>query len=547
VSALHAAVGITQGPGETANSYVFIARDPHNHLRHGEFVYYQAEERMVLGRISKRELARSLPDNLLADPAVSPDHLAGLLGLDPPPSGLYRLSVSLLGYLDKALGFVNPHALPVPGTPIYLAADAQLTALLSRLSAEATGAVQIGSLLTRESGRVPLQLDARGFTSTHLAIIASTGAGKSYLAGVIVEELMMPHNRAAVLVIDPHAEYDTLEDLQRLPQFAAADYAPQVQILRPADIKVRMSSLEIGDLRYLMPNLSEKMHNNLNRAFKDSRSGARARGRWTFQHLREAITKPADDTPEATTDPTVGALLWRVEALAENKLFDADQDLKLGELVRPGLCTILQLNEIPEREQRVIVATILRRLNQARMDTVRGRTVRGAENYLPYPVFVLIEEAHNYAPASDDIITSAVLKQILSEGRKFGLGVGLISQRPGKLDSDVLSQCMTQCILRVVNSVDQARIAESVGSVGRDLLDELPNLSKGQAIIAGASVNTPVLIQVRTRLTPHGAPDPDAPSQWRSYRNDEPPEPHPARGIPPGAYPVLTFHEDDPF
>ena len=71
------------------------------------------------------------------------------------------------------------------------------------------------------------------------------------------------------------------------------------------------------------------------------------------------------------------------------------------------------------------------------------------------------------------------MKTILSEGRKFGVAVGLISQRPGKLDADVLSQCMTQFILRIVNPVDQARVAESVESVGRDLLQELPALSKG--------------------------------------------------------------------
>jgi len=94
------------------------------------------------------------------------------------------------------------------------------------------------------------------------------------------------------------------------------------------------------------------------------------------------------------------------------------------------------------------------------------------------------------------------------------VAVGLISQRPGKLDADVLSQCMTQFILRIVNPVDQARVAESVESVGRDLLKELPALSKGQAIVAGAAVNTPVLCRIRRRITEHGAEDVDAPARW---------------------------------
>jgi DNA helicase HerA-like ATPase len=88
------------------------------------------------------------------------------------------------------------------------------------------------------------------------------------------------------------------------------------------------------------------------------------------------------------------------------------------------------------------------------------------------------------------------------------------SQHSGKLDVDVLSQCMTEFILRLVNPMDQTRVAESVESVERDLLRELPALSKGQAIIAGAAVNTPLLCRVRRRITEHGAEDVDAPARW---------------------------------
>jgi len=182
---------------------------------------------------------------------------------------------------------------------------------------------------------------------------------------------------------------------------------------------------------------------------------------------------------------------------------------------------VLQLNEVDHREQQVVVAAMLRRLLYARMQTEKRQVTEGDAIYLPYPAFVLIEEAHNFAPASTDLVSSQILKIILSEGRKFGVAVGLISQRPGKLDADVLSQCMTQFILRIVNPVDQARVAESVESVGRDLLKELPALSKGQAIIAGAAVNTPVLCRVRRRITEHGAEDVDAPARWLEWFADD--------------------------
>jgi len=524
------AIGVCKGPGETPHEFLFVTTDPELRVKTGEFVYYDAlidgAERHILARVTTRQQVRAYPDTLLADPAIDPAEMAALLGFDGEHGELLQITAAVVGYYDRVLGFVNPRIPPRTGAPIRIAPDEMLSQVLCKLEPEAVGAVHIGSLLNRPLGAVPAVLDARGFTSTHLAIIASTGAGKSYLAGVMLEELLRPHNRAAVLIIDPHAEYDTLAAMQGHPAFRAPGYEARVSIKRPDSIRVRFSSLTLGDLRYLLSNLSERMHYLLGRAY-----GAvqRKHGeRWTHQHLlvevRQGLDgKPVTDPDETREeDPTVGGLIWRINNLrAQSRIFDDHESMALDDLLEPGKCTVLQLNEIPEREQQIIVATLLRRLNQARMDTVRQRAGEGDENYLPYPAFVLIEEAHNFAPANADVVTTQILKQILSEGRKFGVSVGLISQRPGKLDGDVLSQCMTQCIMRIVNPVDQARVAESVESVGRDLLAELPALSKGQAIVAGSSVNTPVMVQVRTRLTPHGAENPDAPAEWGRYFSAE--------------------------
>jgi DNA helicase HerA-like ATPase len=228
---------------------------------------------------------------------------------------------------------------------------------------------------------------------------------------------------------------------------------------------------------------------------------------------------------------TANALSWRLSSVLDQPkgIFDDFEHLKLNELFRPGRCSILQLNEINEKEQQVMVATLLRHLFRARSQTEKQQVAEGDALYLPYPVFVLIEEAHHFAPASSDVISTHVLKQILAEandtlpaeGRKFGVGVGLISQRPGKLDSDVLSQCNTQFLLRIVNPIDQKRVAESVETVGRNLLRELPALTKGQVIVAGAAVNTPLLCQVRRRHTPYGGETKSAPKAWARYEGAE--------------------------
>jgi DNA helicase HerA-like ATPase len=522
-------VGTTKGPGESAHEFTFVTPDAERRVKTGEFVYYEAQvdgqPRQILGRVTDRIPLRLYPDNFMADPAISPTEVAAMLGFREQPHELFEVTVVVLGYFQPDLGdFVNPRVPPASGSPIYIAEDEMLADVLSKKHRGEIGAAHIGSLLSRGPDAVPVVLDVRSFTSTHLAIIASTGAGKSYLASVLIEEMMKPANRASILVVDPHGEYSTLQEMVAHDEFRADGYEPLVRIIRPGEVKVRISSLTLADLRYLLPNLSEKMHYQLGRTYNATRR--KYGDKWTLGQFMVMLRAGDDEQPvtdpdadlELEEDVTIGALVWRVNSvLGHSAIFHDFEHMALEELFRPGQCTVLQLNEVDLREQQVVVATLLRRLNQARMETEKGLALEGEENYLPYPAFVLIEEAHNYAPANADVVTTQILKTILSEGRKFGVSVGLISQRPGKLDSDVLSQCMTQCIMRIVNPIDQARVAESVETVGRDLLQELPALSKGQVIIAGNAVNTPLLCRVRQRITPHGAEDPNAPARWQAY------------------------------
>ncbi|MBN1250288.1 MAG: ATP-binding protein [Anaerolineae bacterium] len=530
-------LGTTKGPGETANEYVFVTPDRAKTAKVGEFVYYEADVdgdlRRVLGRITGRAPLRLLPDGFMADPNVPPEQVAAMVGYADGDPELFAVTVTVLGYYNSTLGdFINPRLPPRLGTPIHIADSAMLADVLSKRNLGEVGAAHIGSLLSRPAGEVPVVLDLRAITSTHLAIIASTGSGKSYLAGVLLEELMRPNNRAAVLIVDPHGEYDTLTEMEGAREFLddGDGYQPRVEVIRPEDVKVRISSLTIGDLRYLLPELSERMHYVLGRAYNlvQRKFGEK----WTLAQFRLAVREAEEQmsgkerSPEEEAEAisqsddygTAGAVIWRLNSRLEHSaIFDDLASMRLDKLFKPGQCTVLQLNEVDQREQQVVVATILRRLWQARMKTEKGEATQEDETYLPYPAFVLIEEAHNFAPASADLVSSQILKQVLSEGRKFGVAVGLISQRPGKLDADVLSQCMTQFILRIVNPIDQARVAESIESVGRDLLRELPALSKGQTIVAGAAVNTPVLCRVRSRITEHGAEDIDAPERWRAW------------------------------
>ncbi|HYP54115.1 MAG TPA: ATP-binding protein [Pyrinomonadaceae bacterium] len=529
-----ALTGTVKGPGERPHEFLFITAD-NRRARIGEFVYYTArdgsDERRILGNVTARRLVRNLPDAFLSDPETPPALVSSLIGLDGDGCELYEITVETIGYFSAALGdFVNPRIPPQPGDPVFLASSDTLSRVLSPRRAGDVGAAHVGSLLTREANEVPVVLSIKDVVSTHLAILASTGSGKSYTAGVLVEELMRPNNRAAVLIVDPHGEYDTLRSIEDDERFGDAQdgYRPEVKIFTHDRVKVRFSSLTEADVKYLLPEgTSDKMLHYLSQAYRKLTATERgARGLWGYHDLRDAVTaeKYGDEDARSGSGGNVSSidgLLWRLDNRFDRpgSIFSDSEHIPLQDLFQPGRCTVLQLSDIEQNEQQVVVATLLRRVNKARMMTVRGEAEPHGDSFLPYPVFTLVEEAHRFAPAGQTVVSTNILKQILSEGRKFGVGIGLITQRPGKLDQDVLSQCMTQIIMRIVNPIDQDTVARSVEGAGRQLLAELPALTKGQAVISGVGVNTPVMCRVRERLTRHGGETFDAPGEWARWHS----------------------------
>lgn len=527
--------GTVKGPGKLPHEFLFITRDGAG-ARIGEFVYYEAAVgdsiKRIFGTIKEQRLIRSLPDSFLADAGTAPSTVAAMIGVETEPE-IYEISVETIGFYSERLGdFVNPRIQPKVGDAVRLAASDDLSSTLSPRSVGETGSAHIGSLLTREEGEVPVVMSVKDVVSTHLAILASTGSGKSYTAGVLIEELMRPYNRAAVLIVDPHGEYQTLSSIQGDQLFAADDgYKPEVRIFTPDRIRVRFSSLTEADIKYLLPEgTSDKMLHFLRQAFRSLQDKLKAEGRrdhlYSYQDLRDEVQrqqygKDDKDAGDGGNVSSIQGLLWRLDSRFDraDSIFHAQEHIELQELYRPGRCTVLQLSQIDQHEQQVIVGALLRRVNRARMMTTRGEAERG-EQFLDYPVFTLLEEAHRFAPSGASVVSTSVLRQILSEGRKFGVGIGLISQRPGKLDQDVLSQCMTQIIMRIVNPIDQQTIAQSIEGAGRAMLAELPALTKGQAVISGVGINVPAICRIRPRLTKHGGETVDAPSEWMRWHSE---------------------------
>src|SRR3989442_10273783 len=180
-------VGITKGPGENAHEYTFVSRDDEQVLKNGEYVYYELSDadetatsalaHRVLGRIIKRVPLKLYPDTFLAEPEISPTQVAAMVGYDARANELFELHVAIMGYYEHATGsFINPWIPPQSGKQIFLADDEMLATILSRKRAGQNGSASIGSLLTRAPEAVPIVLSVKDLVSTHLAIIASTGA-----------------------------------------------------------------------------------------------------------------------------------------------------------------------------------------------------------------------------------------------------------------------------------------------------------------------------------------------------------------------------------
>lgn len=502
-------VGTVEKPGDSADEFQFIVPNTVD-VRTGEFVVYdtvvEGEQHDVLARVTNSEQERGLPGDFLADPAVEPEEIAGALGVPSGDVEIDRVTARTVGYFNEEMEtFTNPRSLPDPGSRVYLANNEFLEAVVPNADWQSdSGLAHIGWLLNRPTGEANVFLPIDDFSSTHLAILASTGSGKSFTASVIIEEMMCPQSRAAMLVFDPHGEYDTLPDMRKDKHssvFREGEYTPEVNIIQPDEINVAIPDLNYGDLLALLDGPRDKMKHVLHDAWRNLQEES------NDISVHDIVTECYNVDGEDSS--TAAGLEWRLQRALGRDLFVRASRDELTDLVAPGQVTVLKLNRLSEEDQQMLAAALLRKLYEA-----RERAMRGDDNRLDFPLFTLLEEGHRFAP-DGNARSLGILRTILSEGRKFGFGVGIISQRPSKLDADVLSQCGTQVIMQIQNPNDQQAIRQSVESAGEDILDELPGLTPGQAVIAGDAMNTPVLARIRNRHTRHGAESLAATQEWR--------------------------------
>ena len=519
-------VGTVVEPGDEVGQFVFAAPDEQK-VSTGEFVAYNhsvngSDDEVVIARVTNRERVAGLPSSFMTNPDVDAGRVATALGAEADGGELYRITAEVIGYYDPDFkSFRNPRQLPDTGTQLHRAPGEMLEVVIPNVTPPTLrdeddhdpGMARMGRLLNRADEEVTVELPVNDVAATHLAILASTGSGKSYTASVLLEEMLKPATRASVLVFDPHGEYKSLDQMCDHRAFEGADgYRPTVEIRKPDQLSVKLADLTYADFRSIL-NPTERMSSVLSDAYDD----LRGEDSFTAKNLEEACHR---NHPNGEAS----GLKWRINRnLRQSDFFDAYDQLDLDTLVNPGQVTVLRMDGLSRRDQQVMAAVLLRKLYEGREAVVVGDP-DDVRTPIEHPVFTLFEEAHRFAPDGDSQALS-IIRQVNSEGRKFGIGTGLISQRPSKLDQTVLSQCGTQITMQIKNPNDQQAIRDSVESAGAAVLDELPGLTKGQAVISGDAVNTPVLTKIRNRHTKHIAENLEADKQWRQAYDDAQSEP----------------------
>ncbi|MFH1835974.1 MAG: ATP-binding protein [Methanobacteriota archaeon] len=393
----------------------------------------------------------------------------------------------------RTIGFKQDNNVLIPKTPFkpgekVYTADKSLIMSILGLCRDKKDSMYVGML---EGHDIPVYLDVKKTIGKHTSVLAKTGAGKSYTVAVLLEELIK--NDVAIVIIDPHGEYGSLrienDDYDAMLKYniKAASYADKVveyatnrRVNPNAGKLILPSDFDLIELTEIMPmSLGDRQKSTLYSALRDLEGE-----RYTLKDLMVRVEQ----------EPTQAK--WKVmsglEGLDESGIFEGDP-IALEDLVQKGQATIINLLGTEHHIQELVVAKLARML----FDGIRVGKIP--------EFFFLVEEAHNFCPERGfgDSISSSILRDIASEGRKFGFHLCVVSQRPARVDKNVLSQCNTQIILKVTNPNDLRAISHSIEGFTPGMEKEIRQLSVGHALIVGESVEQPITVDIRVRETKH--------------------------------------------
>lgn len=445
---------------------------------------------------------------------------------------------------------------------------------------EEKNSITVGNISVSES--LPAKIDIDRFLTRHCALVGSTGSGKSNAVAVILNSISQKteFKSARILVIDPHGEYSSaLKDYSQVFKINADSEKNEKELQIPfwalpfeellqsfkgklsdtqSDyLREKILELKINSSKHLKPIPQEaaitvdspipfsikKLWFDLDDYERQTYSDTAKSTLTTLVQTGDPKNLTSNIYQPATTTNTAPFLNNRAKGIlnfldgVRNKMIDRsysflyepkdyepsidgectkDLDYLLGEwLGADKLITILDLSGIPSEIMISISGSLLKIVYDA-LFWAQNLNVGGRKQ----PILIVLEEAHNYLKAGKESISSRTVQAISKEGRKYGLGILLVTQRPSELDETVLSQCGTVIALRMYNVADRGHVSSSIQDDLHNITDLLPSLRTGEALVIGEGVKIPSRIRFYKMPDSPKSSDPKVSIEWSKVKPD---------------------------
>lgn len=450
-------------------------------------------------------------------------------------------SIRADGQFDRGVG-----RYPTTGAEVHAVGSTDIAKMFERFQAKG---FSVGTVATHPSLKVCL--DPSNLFGRHFAILGQTGSGKSWTVAALVQRAVAVMPRAHIIILDLHGEYCwKREDGAR--HYAFADAMVRHVDARELEIPYwLMTYAELCDL--LIDHTDFSAHNQV-AAFRDVLGRLRAAEgaspglrlpRTTLDTpvffdlaaLRAEIETMNGQVPGKTPGKLIdGTLTGKFDNFLmrlDSKLNDVRYDFLLKPKARKdsGSLSSLLRDFVGLGTPKVAVTVI--DLSSVPFDvrpTVAAQIGRLAfefnywnPKYREFPILLICEEAHAYIPrASESQFAGSrkSMERIAKEGRKYGVGLAVVSQRPHEVSETVLAQCGTFICLRITNPDDQAYVRSLVPESEGDLVSVLAGLGRGEALVLGEAVPLPTRLQFDKPNPTPNSDDVDFYTKWRDGPTD---------------------------
>ncbi len=461
--------------GESSpDSAVFISKEMPGM---GEYVVLEYDGMKILGMTEG--IVRGSPS--ITSDIIDPEVVERILRFEGMEEQYVRGRVKLLGDIER---LEIPKIPPPPGTRVKRADTETLRKIFSH------GNIRLGTLLSNPE--VEVRVDASKMITRHLAILAITGAGKSNTVSIIIDGILKL--RGMPLIFDMHSEYTDAEfsgGVNRIEPRLNPVY------LSPEEFKILV---DIGREAHLQERyLRKAYHVAMERISKG--------GKDFIKEVIKALEE-IQDSEEKFTQSEKSAIVGVINKVEDFEYkYSGLVDAYAGDILSQlelGKANVIDLGSVDEDYADVIVSHVLRKLLYLR----KSRKIA--------PAFCILEEAHLLAPAYRPTLSKYWIERVAREGRKFGVGLCLVSQRPKTLDSNSLSQANNSIIMRLVEPSDQRHVQQASERLSDDLIAQLSSLNVGEAVVLGLMVKVPALVKIDRFEGKITGGDPEIVEEWKA-------------------------------